>query len=207
MVPLRAIAVSPETADKLLCSAELIVIAADAKLATSLDPEIPRASGLRKRLGTALSTLAYLCRRVPVENFTFAADEDKPTVLTAISGLRKLYLAQDMKKLAQETKRLSQLIEFDLQLFRDIYPGSRDEKNAGALYRSYCHSCHQVTVASQENPALSLFDMVQSVPRKEFLARMLLGVRGTPEIGLSNPLTLQEMGAMTRYFEQGNLNH
>lgn len=205
MVPLRTIAISPETADKFLCSAELIVIEADARLAANLEPSLPRSRGLTKRLGTALATLSYLCRRAPLDNFSFASGGDRLAFLRSVSGLHKLYLAKDMGKLAQEAKRLSQMITFDVRPFRDAYPGSRDEKEAGALYRSYCHSCHQVSAAGQENPAFSLFGMVQSVPRRESLARMLLGVRGTPEVGLSNPLTLQEIGAMVRYFEQGEL--
>ena len=31
---------------------------------------------------------------------------------------------------------------------------------------------------------------------------MLLGVRGTPEIGLSNPLTTLEISAMARFFSR-----
>ena len=54
--------------------------------------------------------------------------------------------------------------------------------------------------ADSENPAERLDDMARNLSREEFLARMLLGVRGTPEIGLSNPLTALEIGAMTRFF-------
>ena len=41
--------------------------------------------------------------------------------------------------------------------------------------------------------------MARDLPPEEFFARMLLGVRGTPDIGLSNPLTTLEIGAMTRF--------
>ena len=41
--------------------------------------------------------------------------------------------------------------------------------------------------------------MARGLSPEEFFARMLLGIRGTPDIGLSNPLTTLEIGAMTRF--------
>ena len=46
-------------------------------------------------------------------------------------------------------------------------------------------------------------EMERQLPPDEFLARMLPGVRGTPEIGLSNPLTTLEIGAMARFLSRG----
>ena len=45
-------------------------------------------------------------------------------------------------------------------------------------------------------------EMERQLPPDEFLARMLLGARGTPAIGLSNPLTTLEIGAMARFLSR-----
>ena len=56
-----------------------------------------------------------------------------------------------------------------------------------------------------ENPAEPLDRVARTLPRDEFLARMLLGVRGTPEIGLANPLTPYEIGAIRRFLVRGTI--
>ena len=53
------------------------------------------------------------------------------------------------------------------------------------------------------SPAEPLDHMALNLPRDEFLARMLLGVWGTSEIGLANPLTSFEIGAMARFCRHG----
>ena len=68
---------------------------------------------------------------------------------------------------------------------------------------SVCHGCHVAPAAGSENPAEPLDRMARTLPHDEFFARMLLGVRGTPEIGLSNPLTAFEIGAMRRFLVAG----
>ena len=81
--------------------------------------------------------------------------------------------------------------------------GDEDEREAGAVYRQLCHGCHVAAAPGAENPAEPLDRMARTLPRDEFLARMLLGIRGTPEIGLANPLTPFEIGAMTRFLLSG----
>ncbi len=79
--------------------------------------------------------------------------------------------------------------------------GNHDEQAAKTTYEQYCHGCHSVTITNTniENPAYSLKEMAKVIPLQEFFARMLLGVKDTPAIGLSNPLTVTEIGAMTRF--------
>ena len=88
---------------------------------------------------------------------------------------------------------------FDSTYFLFDREGGRDEREAGETYRQQCRGCHNAPVPGSENPAESLREMASDLPPEEFFARMLLGVRGTPAIGLSNPLTTLEIGAMTRF--------
>lgn len=69
----------------------------------------------------------------------------------------------------------------------------------GRIYQRYCAGCHTHPDRTAENPADSLFAMAQRQPLNEFLARMLVGVHGTPEISLRNPLSDRDIAGMTAY--------
>jgi len=67
------------------------------------------------------------------------------------------------------------------------------------LYKSYCQACHKQPDLNQARPAYSLFKMAKALSNKEFIARMVVGVHGTPEIALQNPLTDDDISGMYNY--------
>ena len=125
--------------------------------------------------------------------------DDAQRFVARIRQLRASFDAGEWTRFAKGLDRLSAQAPFVTTSFLRDRDGEEDEREAGAIYRQLCHGCHVATMPGAENPAEPLDLMARTQPRDEFLARMLLGVRGTPEIGLANPLTPSEIGAMTRF--------
>ena len=192
-----AAAASTELRTRLLCPAELLVARADARKHGEIAPGAPLARGLRNRISSTLATLPITCRRYAAAvSMPF---DDAQRFVARIGQLRGLFDTGEWARFAEALDRLAAQAPFVTTSFLRDRDGDEDEREAGAVYRQLCHGCHVATMPDAENPAEPLDHMARNLPRDEFLARMLLGVRGTPEIGLSNPLTPFEIGAMTRF--------
>ncbi len=72
---------------------------------------------------------------------------------------------------------------------------------AGSVYANQCISCHGYQAPKDRMPAPDLFAWAHEMKLKEFAARLIVGVRGTPKIGLRNPLTKDQMAALVAYFD------
>lgn len=196
-----AAAVTKEVGARLLCPAELLVIRADARKLDQIASGAPLARGLRNRIASTLATLPVTCRRYAAAvSMPF---EDEQRFIARIGELRALFGAGEPSRFAEALDTLTAEAPFATASFLRDTVGDEDEREAGAVYRQLCHGCHVATMPDAENPAEPLDAMARHLPRDEFLARMLLGVRGTPEIGLANPLTPFEIGAMTRFLLSG----
>ncbi len=187
--------------NNLSCPAELLVLQSDVRQYREIDNQSPGEIGLENRIRVAISTLAVICRQYldvqPAGRTSHAANGPD-----FIAGIRQLTADFTGNKLESFETRIKALIEqapLPLQIFRIDREGPDDENQAGKIYRQYCHGCHSNTNPSSPNPAYGLVDMARRLPENEFIARMWLGVKGTPEIGLSNPLTPLEISAMRRY--------
>ena len=197
-----AAATSMEVRARLLCSAELLVVRADARKHDGLDSGAPLARGLRNRIASTLATLPITCRRYAAAvSMPF---DDTQRFVARIRQLRMLFDTGERNRFAEELDALVVQAPFVTKSFLRDRDGDEDEREAGIVYRQLCHGCHVATAPDAENPAEPLDRMARLLPRDEFLARMLLGVRGTPEIGLANPLTPFEIGAMMRFLLSGN---
>lgn len=185
--------------DRMLCPAELLVVQADARKYYRTPPDAPLSRGLRNRMSAALATLPLICRRYAAA--TSMPSESGRRFVSRIRRLRELFDSGERGRFLARLDELAAEAPFDATYFLIDRKGDRDEREAGEVYRQLCHGCHRTSVSGVENPALSLHEMARVLPRKEFFARMLLGVRGTPDVGLSNPLTLLDIGAMTRFLE------
>lgn len=192
-----AAAASMELRARLLCPAELLVVRADARKHGEIAPGAPLARGLRNRISSTLATLPITCRRYAAA--VSIPLDDAQRFVARIRQLRVLFDAGDRTRLAEALDTLAARAPFVTTSFLRDRDGDEDEREAGAVYRQLCHGCHVAPMPDAENPAEPLDHMARNLPRDEFLARMLLGVRGTPEIGLANPLTPFEIGAMTRF--------
>ena len=190
-----------EIRDRSICPAELLVVRADARKYFEAESGAPLARGLRNRISAALATLSITCRRYAAA--TSMPFDDETEFVARIRQLRRWFGAGERMRFTEALDALTGRTPFPIAHFLHDRHGDQDERDAGAVYRQLCHGCHAAPMVGSENPAEPLDDMARSLPREEFFARMLLGVRGTPEIGLSNPLTASEIGAMRRFLVAG----
>ena len=199
-----AAAASKEVRARLLCPAELLVVRADARKHGATVPGTTLARGLRNRIASTLATLPITCRRYAAAvSMPF---DDERRFIARIRRLQEWFDADDRARRARFTEALDRLAArapFVTTSFLRDRDGDEDEREAGAVYLELCHGCHVAPMPDAENPTEPLDRMARTLPGDEFLARMLLGVRGTPEIGLANPLTPFEIGAMTRFLLSG----
>ena len=196
-------AASMELRARLLCPAELLVVRADARKHDEFAPGASVARGLQNRIASTLATLPITCRRYAAA--VSMPIDDAQRFVARIRQLRALFDADERTRFAEALDALIAKAPFVTTSFVRDRDGDEDEREAGAVYRQLCHGCHVATMPDAENPAEPLDHMARNLPRDEFLARMLLGVRGTPEIGLANPLTPFEIGAMTRFLLSGRM--
>ena len=183
--------------DHLLCPAELLVLHADARKYFRTKPNDPRSRGLHNRISAALATLPLTCRRYASASSKHSGSDGR--FIARIRLLPELFGSDDGALFLSSVAELAGNAPFDTSHFVLDREGSEDEREAGEVYRRLCHGCHVAPAPRSENPAEPLHRMARDLPREEFFARMLLGVRGTPDIGLANPLTTLEIGAMTRF--------
>jgi len=69
------------------------------------------------------------------------------------------------------------------------------------LHHELCAHCHDRPMQNTERPAYNLFSEVKRLTPEEFLARLLIGVRGDRVTGIDNPLTDYEIAALFRYYQ------
>ena len=192
-----AAAASSDLDHRLLCPAELVVIHADARRFYRTDASDPRSRGLHDRISAALATLPLICRRYAASSSMPSAEEGD--FIAAVRQLRALFGSGARERFLSGVAKLVGDAPFETRYFLLDRSGDADEREAGEVYRRHCHGCHNARVPGSANPAEPLHEMERQLPPDEFFARMLLGIRGTPEIGLSNPLTTLEIGAMARF--------
>ena len=192
-----AAAASSDLHDRLLCPAELLVTHADARRFYRTDTSDPRSRGLHDRISAALATLPLTCRRYAAAVSMHSAEEGG--FIGGVRRLRELFGPDTGDRFLSSLAKLAGDAPFETRYFLLDKKGDADEREAGEVYRQHCHGCHNARVPGSANPAEPLHEMERQLPPDEFFARMLLGVRGTPEIGLSNPLTTLEIGAMARF--------
>jgi mono/diheme cytochrome c family protein len=72
-----------------------------------------------------------------------------------------------------------------------------------AIHRQACAGCHDAPPADTRLPALNLFEEAKRMPREEFAARLLLGVRGDRSTAYRNPFSDLELAALIATYEHG----
>ena len=66
-----------------------------------------------------------------------------------------------------------------------------------------CKGCHVDSVGAEKSlPAYRLQKMGKMISAVEFLARLLSGVRGTPDTALANPLSLGDIRGFMRIYRE-----
>lgn len=72
------------------------------------------------------------------------------------------------------------------------------------LHQELCAACHDNPVLEVERPAYNLFDEARELDYSEFLARLLLGVRGDRTTGIDNPLSDYEIFALINFYNSND---
>ena len=173
-------------------AAELRVMAADAALLA--DPATPalRRDGLRDRI---LGSLAYLDFQVRAAR---ERQPDLPAPTVRAAELRAALRNGELDAVRGKLLRLTTLYPFDPRPF--LTQANADVARARAIHAEHCAACHDAGDTAPARPAENLFALARRAPPDELIARLVIGVRGTPEIGLRNPLTEAEIAALATLY-------
>lgn len=181
--------------DARLCSAELLVIRGDLRILR--DPQTPahHRRGLRTRIAAALGTLNWLCRR-----YSEAHRQQSAELSLSVSTLRDTLRDEDISTFLQQVDTLISRFPLSLEGLQPQAASTAAIASGEQLYRGYCAACHDNPDLRSDAPAFSLFALIRQQSLEEFIARMLVGVHGTGEISLRNPLSDRDIAGMTAYF-------
>lgn len=139
--------------------------------------------GLVKRLNGALSSLPLLLRR---------ADGDaKP-----VAALRAALARGDWRAFVATLAPLKQRHAFDARALLAAAPTREMLALGAAIHQSTCAGCHDAAGGDTLLPAFNLSRQIKSMPREEFAARLLLGVRGDRTTAWRNPFSDAELAAL-----------
>jgi len=173
--------------------AELLVLRGDLdRLAPGVLPS-EQILGLKARIRGGLAALPLLLRLADQEL------QREPMYLTTAKPLEPLD-AGAIEALRRRLKTLSERYPFRGTGILPATPSPRRLSRARELHQSLCAACHDSPATGQERPAFNLFVQARSLPRREFAARMLIGIRGDVLTGLGNPFTDEELAALIAFY-------
>jgi mono/diheme cytochrome c family protein len=169
--------------------AELMVMAGDVRRLLAGEGGTLEREGLASRLRGAASSLPLLMRR---------ADASPAPV----ADLRRMIEQKRWPALAAALARLRQRHPFDAAPM--LMTASDPEAIAvgGDIHREVCAACHSVSWGDSQMPAKNLSAQLASMPREEFAARLLLGVRGDQGSALANPFSERELAGLIGWYSR-----
>ncbi len=171
-------------------AAELAVMAGDLRRIRSPD-ELPlHREGLRARLAGALSSLPLLLRQA-------GADP------AAVPALRQSLARSDWRALRAGLDALTKRHPFAAGALLPQAATPERLRLGEAIHRQACAGCHDAPATGTPLPAFNLFEQAKRLPRAEFAARLLLGVRGDRGSAWRNPFSDLELGALLAYYGNG----
>lgn len=172
-------------------AAELAVMAGDLHRIRSPD-ELPlHREGLRARLAGALSSLPLLLRQA-------GADP------AAVPALRQSLARSDWRALRAGLDALTKRHPFAAGALLPQAATPERLRLGEAIHRQACAGCHDAPATGTPLPAFNLFEQAKRLPRTEFAARLLIGVRGDRGSAWRNPFSDLELGALLAYYENGD---
>lgn len=172
-------------------AAELAVMAGDLRRIRSPD-ELPlHREGLRARLAGALSSLPLLLRQA-------GADP------AAVPALRQSLARSDWRALRAGLDALTKRHPFAAGALLPQAATPERLRLGEAIHRQACAGCHDAPATGTPLPAFNLFEQAKRLPRAEFAARLLLGVRGDRGSAWRNPFSDLELGALLAYYGNGD---
>ncbi len=163
-----------------------------------IDPATPplRRQGLRQRIRSSLGTLGMLARYAVQEG------QPPPGLSKQVANLRALFVSKNIRAFAWQLDQLKSSLPLDMSGFSHLTVTPLRLRTGQSIYQSLCIGCHQNPDRTQPNSAPDLFSMAATMPRDEFIARMLGGIHGVHLTTLQNPFTDEEIASMTAFFDQ-----
>lgn len=175
-------------------AAELVVMAGDVRRLMDNEGGPLEREGLVKRVNGALSSLPLLLRR--------ANGDPHPVVAMRASTARG-----DWRGLAAALATLKRRYPFAARSLLSAEPTPEMLALGASIHRATCAGCHDAASGDGLLPAKNLATQLKSMPREEFAARLLLGVRGDRMTGLRNPFSDFELAALiAQYSVAGRAN-
>ena len=171
-------------------AAELTVMAGDVRrMASGTEPALHR-EGLQARLAGALSSLPLLLRRAGGD-------------AAAVPALRAALARRDWRALDAGLRILQRKHPLDLTGLLPAQATPERLRLGAAIHLQACAGCHEAPTMETRLPAFNLFEQARNMPRTEFAARLLIGVRGDRSTAWRNPFSDLELGALMAYYEAG----
>jgi len=168
-------------------AAEVTVMAGDTRRLMASEGGPLEREGLVKRLNGALSSLPLLLRRVN--------ENSKP-----VTAMRDSLARSDWRALSATLATLKQRHPFDARMLLAAAPTPEMIKLGASIHRTTCAGCHDAPAGDSLLPAKNLAVQIKSMPREEFAARLLLGVRGDRTTGWRNPFSDFELAALMSFY-------
>lgn len=172
-----------------LLAAELTVMAGDVRRLTTGEGGPLEREGLVKRLNGALSSLPLQLRRVD--------SDPKPVV-----AMRESHARRDWRALSATLATLKQRHPLDARPLMVAAPTPEMLKLGALIHRTTCAGCHDAPSQDSQLPAKNLAAQLATMPREEFAARLLLGVRGDRLTSWRNPFSDLELSALVAYYSK-----
>lgn len=202
LVPFGSSASSVLDYDARLCSVDLVILQGDLKRLQLTSTTNNHRRGLQKRIESTLGTLSWLCRR-----YASLHDLNRTQIQISINALQLSYEQQNLEQLSRQILTLIERMPLNLDGYLPADAMPQSSRDSEKIYYRYCAACHKTPDLTAQTPAYSLVEMADKMAPREFIARMLGGVRGTAEIALHNPLSKQDIAGLYDFLLRSATGH
>ena len=183
------------TLDRARFPAELLIVQGDLQRLIFLDRLSPdERLGLEGRIGSALGGIEWLA-------LEYEALTKSIVSWDALQRLQESWLTRDLASALEWVSGLARNHSLNVGIFSPDRATLDDVGRVQEIDAQLCQGCHIDSVgAAKILPAYRLQDMTRVISGKEFLARLLSGVRGTAETSLANPLSLGDIRGFMKLY-------
>ena len=185
--------------DARLCSAQLLVVKGDLTHLQSKDTKNHHKTGLKHRIAGTLGSIEWLCRQ-----YGYSSLIDNSVHKESFNKVRLAFETANWHELHEHLDSLILAMPLKVNSFNFERLPKKILTTSISIYKHYCQACHNQPSDKSETPAYSLFKMAKRMSKEELLARLLVGVHGTPKIALRNPLTDDDITGLVTYFTKAN---
>lgn len=180
-------------------AAELAVIEGDLKKFENPQLSNLHQSGLIERINGSLSALDILLRLADQE-----AAKPPVSYSSELEQLHTDWQMRDIVKMKLSIAGLTARHPLQIAGILGIEPTKPGLTQAINLHEDLCAGCHDDPDLETKRPAYNLFDEARQQSASEFLARMMVGVRGDRITGIDNPLDDARISALYSYYRSGS---